>query len=65
MKRFMLLILLGLLMLPAAAQDATEVPEEDEVVYDPELCFAAAESNDTMVALEAKEGPFVIAVSNS
>jgi ribose transport system substrate-binding protein len=65
MKRFMLLVLLGLLMLPAAAQDATEEPEVEEVVYDPELCFAAAESNDTMVSLEAKEGPFVIAVSNS
>jgi ribose transport system substrate-binding protein len=37
----------------------------DEVVYDPEVCFAAAESNDGMVQYDAKEGPFVIGISNS
>lgn len=65
MKRLLLLVLLGifasLVALPMLAQD----DEEDEVVYDPEVCFAAAESNDVMVQLEAKEPPYVIGISNS
>jgi ribose transport system substrate-binding protein len=70
MKRFMMLFLSGLLLavsLSAIAQEATPeaTAEATEVVYDPVACFAAAESNDTMVSYEAKEGPYVIAVSNS
>ena len=76
MKRKLALLLSGiailLFALPLMAQDAapTEEPlateEAGEVIqYDPEVCFAAAESNDTMVQFEAKEGPYLIAVSNS
>lgn len=64
MKRYILLLVLVLLtilsVLPATAQD-----DDDEVEYDPEACFAAAESNDMMVQYEAKEGPYVIGISNS
>lgn len=59
MKRLAGLLLVGMaalmLALPAAAQDE----------YDPEACFAAAPSNDTMVQIDAVEGPYTIAVSNS
>jgi ribose transport system substrate-binding protein len=60
-----------LFVLPLMAQDnaPTEEPamtEEAEVVeYDPATCFAAAETNDMMVQYEAKEGPYLIGVSNS
>jgi len=64
MKRFMLPLLLLLVMaFAAAAQEAT--PEATEVVYDPDACFVAAESNDRMVSYEAKEGPYTIGISNS
>ncbi len=65
MKRFVLLVLLGIFVLaglPLMAQDATP---EAEVAYDPETCFAAAENNDSMVQYDAVEGPYTIAVSNS
>jgi ribose transport system substrate-binding protein len=66
MKRFAIFLLLGLVsafaILPVFAQEATEEPA---VGYDPEVCFAAAESSDGTVQFDAKEGPYVIAVSNS
>lgn len=71
MKRLLVLLLLGLLVslaaLPIAAQDDEEGEEDGEemVEYDPEVCFAAAESNDSMVQFDAKDGPYVIGVSNS
>lgn len=76
MKRLAILLLmvfaalLLLFSLPILAQD-TEATEEateeatDEVTYDPVVCFAAAENNDTMVQYEAKEGPYTIGISNS
>ena len=61
MKRLVLLILLGLFAaLSVLAQDA-----EEEVVYDPEVCFAPAANNDGMVQYDAKEGPYTIGISNS
>lgn len=66
MKRLAIFLLVGILaaltVLPILAQDATE---EAPVGYDPEACFAAAESSDGTVQFDAKEGPYVIAVSNS
>jgi ribose transport system substrate-binding protein len=67
MKRLVALLVLGLLalfvVLPIAAQDDEE--DADVVEYDPEVCFAAAADNDGMVQYEAKEGPYVIGISNS
>ena len=62
MKRLLLLLaLLSLLVaLPAIAQDDAEA-----VTYDPEICFAPASDNDGMVQFEAKEGPYIIGISNS
>lgn len=71
MKRLLILVLLlGLLVpvfvLPVLAQDEpAETEEADEVTYDPEACFAPAANNDTTVQFDAKEGPFVIGISNS
>ncbi len=70
MKRLLILVLLlGLLVpvvvLPAVAQEATATEEADAVEYDPEACFAPAANNDGTVQYEAKEGPYVIGVSNS
>jgi ribose transport system substrate-binding protein len=69
MKRFFAFLLLGLMtvlfVLPAAAQDATAEATPEAVQYDPASCFAAAASNDQMVKLEAKTGPFTIGISNS
>lgn len=66
MKRLLLLLMLGLLVslvaLPVMAQDDEE---GDMVEYDPDTCFAAAEDNDMMVQFDAKDGPYVIGVSNS
>lgn len=72
-RRFALLLsgIALLFVLPLMAQDSapTEEPamtEEAEVVeYDPVACFAPAATNDTMVQYEAKEGPYLIGVSNS
>jgi ribose transport system substrate-binding protein len=69
MKRFfvvlmLLSILMSLASLHVMAQDDGD-DDEDMVEYDPEACFVAAESNDTMVQYEAKEGPYVIGISNS
>ena len=65
MKRILTFLLLGvmmmLLVLPTAAQDATEEAPK----YDPASCFVAAASNDKMIKLEAKTGPFTIGISNS
>jgi ribose transport system substrate-binding protein len=69
----LLLVIAALLLvfsLPILAQDteATEEPTEEateEVAYDPEVCFAAAPSNDTMVQYDAVEGPYTIGISNS
>lgn len=55
-------VLASLVVVPLSAQDATEEPA---VVYDPEACFAAAASNDTMVQFDAVEGPYTIGISNS
>jgi ribose transport system substrate-binding protein len=59
MKRLLVLLVVGLLaavfVVPAIAQDE----------YDPEACFAAAPTNDGMVQLDAKEGPYLIGISNS
>lgn len=67
MKRLLALVVLGIIVslvaLPLVAQDAEAT--EEPVEYDPEVCFAAAESNDTTVQFEAKEGPYLIGVSNS
>lgn len=62
MKRLLLLFgLLALLVaLPVTAQDDDEADP-----YDPEVCFAAATDNEETVQFEAKEGPFVIGISNS
>lgn len=64
MKRLAILLLLAVIVslaiLPTMAQDDAE-----EVTYDPEACFAAAESSDGTVQFDAKEGPFLIGVSNS
>jgi ribose transport system substrate-binding protein len=69
MKRFFAFLLLGLMtvlfVLPAAAQDATAEATPEAVKYDPAACFVAAASNDKMVKLEAKTGPFTIGISNS
>jgi ribose transport system substrate-binding protein len=69
MKRLALLLLLGLIAvlgMTVMAQEATpEATEAAEVVYDPDTCFAAAETSDTTVSMDAKEGPFTIGVSNS
>jgi ribose transport system substrate-binding protein len=64
---FSILMIVGALltMLPVVAQDAVETEEVEEVQYDPEACFAAAENNDTTVSYPAKEGPFTIGLSNS
>ena len=66
MKRLAILLLLAAIVLlgivPAIAQDATEEPA---VTYDPDACFIAAENNDKMVQYDAKEGPYVIGISNS
>src|SRR5215470_10440048 len=67
MKRFFAVLLLGLIAalfaLPVVAQDAEATTEP--VKYDPAACFVAAKSNDKMVKLEAKTGPFTIGISNS
>jgi hypothetical protein len=55
-------IMASLIALPVFAQDDEE---EDEVVYDPEICFAAAEEDGETVQYDAKEGPYIIAISNS
>jgi hypothetical protein len=60
----LLSILMSLASLHVMAQDDGD-DDEDMVEYDPEACFVAAESNDTMVQYEAKEGPYVIGISNS
>jgi ribose transport system substrate-binding protein len=70
MKRLVALLLLGLLalfvVLPIAAQDdEADDADADVVAYDPDVCFAAAVDNDRMVQFEAKEGPYVIGISNS
>ncbi len=66
MKRLAILFLLAVVALlaivPTIAQDATEEPA---VAYDPAACFAAATNNDGMVQYDAKEGPYVIGISNS
>ncbi|MEP6984809.1 MAG: hypothetical protein ABI970_04385, partial [Chloroflexota bacterium] len=62
MKRFFAFLLVGLmtvlLVMPAAAQDATAEATPEAVKYDPAACFVAAKTNDKMVKLEAKTGPF-------
>jgi ribose transport system substrate-binding protein len=61
-----------LFALPVIGQEAAQTEEPaateeagDAVKYDPTVCFAAAANNDRMVQFEAKEGPYVIGVSNS
>src|SRR5689334_24415039 len=69
MKRFFAVLLLGLIAalfaLPVVAQDATAEATAEAVKYDPAACFAAAKSNDKMVKMDAKTGPFTIGISNS
>jgi ribose transport system substrate-binding protein len=52
-------------LLPVIAQDPAATEEAEEVQYDPEACFQAAETNDTTVSYPAKEGPYTIGLSNS
>src|SRR5690349_15262340 len=61
-----LLLVLSLLLIvaPVVAQDATEEPAA-EVAYDPEACFQAAPSNDSMVSYPAREPPYTIGLANS
>jgi len=65
MKRIFVFLLLGVMaalyVVPTVAQEATAEP----VKYDPTACFVAAKSNDKMVKLDAKTGPFTIGISNS
>ncbi|MEQ9028754.1 MAG: sugar ABC transporter substrate-binding protein [Aggregatilineales bacterium] len=65
MKRFLNLVSLivlfaSILVLPVMAQDDDEISE-----YDPDVCFAPAEEDGETVQFEAREGPFVIGISNS
>jgi len=65
----LLLLVTGLVVfifpIVVTAQEATPEATEEAVVYDPTVCFAAAENNDTMVSFEPREGPYTIGLSNS